>query len=420
MQKIFKKIGFFAQEKKLLNLAPAGLFIIFSAILFVCVSDLRQLKNDFVDLSTRMDINMQNSLITNSINYKPLIFEAGSDGIAKVNSFMLGFENEPPRVVQLLSYLPHNAMIDKEANVYRKIDSFDDEIPINGYFKISDNKTMLFKPGFYYLRTNLGRFRIVVLEKGMSELDKFYRLFYFYTSISALGRAANYLSGEAALAQIFYSNMYSANYCTGHVKALQSILSSYYMENRMIDFYGFVKEQAQEYPEGHSVLEVFVDGRWIMVDPLFGFIPFDKDGKNPLSFIEFLEARRNNNFQIKTLFRIPDLAFPIEYNENISEEEKQELLRKRESDLFLAGIPTSGKITDYMVGQEIREKMWGMATIIVYHNEGESIYMENDTYEKMTEGDWNKYKNHYSPLLNKFGTGELKAAVSTRIKKELY
>ena len=118
-----------------------------------------------------------------------------------------------------------------------------------------------------------------MLEQGLSETQRFMRLFYFYTSVAAHGRSAHDLVGDEAVRAVFYSDTLPGNYCTGHVNLFLSAFRTFLPKAREIDFFGFaVKSDETKVAEGHSVFEVFVDGRWILADPMIGFVAFDAEG----------------------------------------------------------------------------------------------------------------------------------------------
>jgi hypothetical protein len=335
-----------------------------------------------------------------TITHRSLIFETNEDGYAVINSIMLGFENQPEKILQVYRYLPYNPIVKRTDSLYTFVEAVNDDIgqTINHFLTIDSHKRLILKPGYYYLGTNLGNFRILVLEKALPKLQKFFNMFYFYTSIAALGRSANYLTGDEALPVVFYSNSYSGNFCTGHVVLFMSVFKNYCDAMRQIDFYGFIQKGGEEVPEGHSVLEVYINGKWILVDPLLGFIPFDETGEHPLSFLEFLRARRKRTYRLKHLFHIPDLAFPL--NGRYA---------------YLAEIPNDGNPPAYLTKKRV-ESIWSITELLVYAIEGKgAFFMEKETYNNMTVADWSKYKNHYQGVINQYSSSELRNLINLNI-----
>lgn len=203
-------------------------------------------------------------------------------------------------------------------------------------------------------------------------MERLLKTFYFYTSIAACGRSANNLTGDKALQVVFYSNNYSRNFCTGHQRLFQSIFEEYFEKTRKIDFFGFMRDQNSgekdaQSPVGHSVLEVYVDGKWIVIDPMAGFIPFDESGETPLSFIEFVQAKRKNTYIAKALFHIPNLGFDMEdsiYTErfNLNKEQYGSL---RENYEYLSNIPPKGEFFNYLTRKDF-DYLWSGAELLVY------------------------------------------------------
>ncbi len=376
------------------------------------------------------------STIEHPITYKPLIFEADEDGFAKINSIMLGFEKQQAQMIYVQEYLPHNPIIEEHDPLYAHVKIVEENIPetVNHFLKIDRQRRLILKPGYYYLRTNLGDFRILVLEKGISELQKFFRFFYFYTSLAAHGRSANaargkkmnYLIGNDALQFVFYSNYYSGNFCTGHQLLFQFLFEDYFEKTRKIDFYGFLEDETSEKKDtqssvGHSVLEVYVDGKWIVVDPMAGFIPFDENGEKPLSFIEFLQARRTNSYIVKALFHVPNFGFDMEDPAYVDkfDLDREEYRRLREKYGYLANTPLKGEFFNYLTKRDF-EYLWSGIELLVYIIDDEGyFFMEKDIYDNMAPDDWERYKEHYQGLINRYSPSELKKLINLNIE-DLY
>jgi hypothetical protein len=409
------------------------LVLLYGSVVYLLIVN-NNLKNEILTLYETIDItnnalsdqtatlneqvavlNTQIANIRNPITYRPLIFETNEEGYAVINSVRLGFENQSEKMIQVQEYLPHNPVIEKNDERYAYVKSVEDEVMINHYVTIEKHKLLVLKPGYYYLGTNLGDFRILVLKKGISELQRFFKIFYFYTSIAARGRCADYLSGYDALQFVFYSNMYSGNFCTGHVRLFQSIFKEYFQKMRPIDFYGFIREDGKEIPEGHSVLEVYIDGKWVLVDPMLGFIPFDETGKNPLSFIEFLQAKRNNTYVLKYQFLIPDFSFYYE-KDILREEEHIALSGKYE---YLSKIQNDERFFNYFNKTDF-EYLWSITDLLIYIiGDKRYFFMEKEIYDNMKQEDWERYTHHYQPFINKHRPSELKELVNLNIN-DLY
>jgi hypothetical protein len=50
-----------------------------------------------------------------------------------------------------------------------------------------------------------------------------------------------------------------------------------------------------------------IDGRWIVADPMFGFVPVDRKDKRPLTFVEFFERIPRGDYLLKYHYRVPIL-----------------------------------------------------------------------------------------------------------------
>ena len=132
---------------------------------------------------------------------RQLVFTAGTDGYATVDvPEMTGRPDDGS--VQIIRFLPHNPAVRRGARDFVALPFVDDDVPINKGIEIPSGqrgRTLRLRPGYYYLDTNYGKLRMVVLAQGLSDPQRFLRLLYFYTSISAHGRSANDLLGEDAI-----------------------------------------------------------------------------------------------------------------------------------------------------------------------------------------------------------------------------
>lgn len=345
-----------------------SIVLLLSAISIFLYVRLKQIEN-----------NRQDQIKVVNVEYRPLVFTAGREGTVSIDTKMLGFRSNLD--IEVNGFLPHNPTIKKGDPMYAYVKQVNDNININQGITILKHRELVLRPGYYYLKTNLGNLRIVVLENNLTELEKLFRLFYFYTSVAVHGRSADDLTGQDAVRFIFYTDYSSGNFCTGHVNMFESIFRDFFKKMRRINFYGLVQTPTNsDRLTGHSVLEVYADKQWVVVDPMTGFIPFSLEGK-PLSFIELVKAKRNNQYVLKYLFHIPIFRGDFQY---------------------LTNMPTDNNV-DYMSPGHFQDN-WGTIEVINFETKKNVLYMEESKYQAMTEKDWIRYSKQYCSWNCKFKT----------------
>jgi len=327
---------------------------------------------------------------------RPLVLTAGNDGYATLDvPQMTGRPEDGP--VEIVGFLPHNPRIRRGDHGFVAVPFVDDDVPINEGIEVPDPqraRTLRLRPGYYYLDTNYGQLRIVVLGQGLSDMQRFSRLLYFYTSISAHGRSANDFTGENAVRIVFHSDLSPGNYCTGHVNLFISIFGPYLPRMRKVDFFAMRKDKdGSARGIGHSIVEVLIDGRWIVADPTFGFIPVDRKSKVPLSFVEFFERIPRGDYLLKYQYRVPILP---------------------ETEEILAKVPPNEHV-DHLTDPLLFANTWDAKTptIFRYDNSPNVFFALPQHKLVMSPADWELFGKHYQSIFRKLHGLALAAHVNT-------
>ncbi len=146
------------------------------------------------------------------------------------------------------------------------------------------------------------------------------------------------------------------------------------------------------------MLEANVGGKWIVLDPTMGFIPFDADGRAPLSFVEFLDARQTGKYVLKFMFQEPILENDVQ---------------------FVASHPDNEPVRH--VVRENVDANWSDIQVIQFGPDPSTLYMEKETYDRMTTKDWNEFgEKHYQDIFQGLSGAALKSRVKVTMREDLY
>src|SRR5262249_35560705 len=137
----------------------------------------------------------------------PLVLTAGTDGYAVLDvPAVTGRPYDQP--LEIVAFLGHNPPVTPRDHGFVAVPLVDDDVPVNQGIDVAQGRgrgaSLRLRPGYHYLDTNYGKLRIVVLDPKLTETERFLRLFYFYTSTSALGRSADRFMGPNAVRILFH------------------------------------------------------------------------------------------------------------------------------------------------------------------------------------------------------------------------
>jgi hypothetical protein len=330
----------------------------------------------------------------------PLVLTAGTDGYAVLDvPAVTGRPYDQP--VEVVGFLGHNPPVTRRDHGFVAVPLIDDEVPVNQGIDVAQGRdrgvrgTLRLRPGYHYLDTNYGKLRIVVLDPKLTETERFLRLFYFYTSTSALGRSADRFMGPNAVRILFHSDLTPGNYCTGHANFFISVFERYVPRMRRVDFFAMRRGKDGARALGHSTLEVFVDGRWMLADPLYGFVPVDRVTRRPLSFVEFRRKLPHHGYLLMYRYRVPIMPRDREY------------LAKPPLDVPLHHMDEPRVVAD----------AWDPTVPVVFRisRAPATFYALPEDKARMSDADWALFAAHYDPVVRRLQDPKVAASVRTDV-----